>query len=143
MPFTKTIMSTKKKKTKGILVSISRNSFPYPHNKTRRRVVNERICLYLNDPLIEGLLTLGAATILSLIASLPVRLISLDLKSPPSVTRLWLVFFITGIVRGLRTLCLKSYSFSLFTILRAWDAVNMVFSVGELPRLVAVGLRRR
>lgn len=85
----------------------------------------------------------GAAAIaLSLMASRLVRLISLGLKSHPSVVRLCPLFFITGNVCGLKTLGFGALSFSLFTILRACDAVNMVFSLGELL-YVADGLRLR
>ena len=51
------------------------------------------------------------------------------------------VFFIIGAVLGLNTLVVKDPSFSLFTILLAWLAVNM-FSFGGDPVEVAVGLRR-
>lgn len=53
------------------------------------------------------------------------------------------MLFIIGRVRGLKTLGLGSSSFSLLTIRLACDAVNIVFSLGELPYVADVGLRRR
>jgi hypothetical protein len=54
-----------------------------------------------------------------------------------------LVLFMTGAVRGLKTLEWNAASFWLVTIRRAWLAVN-IFSFGGEPAIVAaVGLRRR
>ena len=63
------------------------------------------------------------------------------LPSPMVVRRL---FFMTGAVRGLRTLVWNEGSFSLLTILRAWLAVKRLFSFGGEPAIVAaVGLLAR
>jgi hypothetical protein len=52
-------------------------------------------------------------------------------------------FFVTEITRGPRTLGLESLLLSLLTMRLASEAENMPVSGGELPRDVAVGLRRR
>jgi len=82
---------------------------------------------------------LPVTAVLGRTASRPARPRSFDRPSP-NVVRLPLM---TGADRGLKTLGFQSFSFSLFTIRRECDAVNVAFSPGGLPDVAAVGLRLR
>lgn len=85
---------------------------------------------------------LPVTTLLNLPASRPAKLESFCRPSP-RVVRLGAPALTTAAVLGLSTFAFQSFSFSLFTIRRAWDAVNIAFSPGGLADDAAVGLRLR
>ncbi len=91
----------------------------------------------------RGFPPLPVTAVLRRIASLLTVPFSLGLIVSPIVVLRDPGCLLTGAVRGLRMLVFQSFSFSLLTIRRACEAVNIVFSFGGLPDDALVGLRRR